>query len=98
MIFIDTSLWIDHLRGVESPLLKLLDADLVCVHPWITGELACGHLKNREEILGLLNDLPQVTAIRDSEVLYFIDQNQLMGRGIGYIDAHSLCIPYKFDA
>jgi len=58
VILIDTYLCIDYLRGVESPLLKLLAADLVCVHPWITGELACGHLKNRQEILGLLNNLP----------------------------------------
>ncbi|SJM91431.1 Ribonuclease VapC32 [Crenothrix polyspora] len=98
MILVDTSLWIDHLRGVDSPLLNLLASDLICIHPWIIGELACGNLKNRQEILSLLNDLPSCPAANEAEVLYFIDQHQLMGRGIGYIDVHLLAASIINDA
>ncbi|SJM96213.1 type II toxin-antitoxin system VapC family toxin [Crenothrix polyspora] len=90
MILVDTSLWIDHLRDVDSRLLSLLASDLVCIHPWVIGELACGNLKNPQEILSLLNNLPSCPAANEAEVLYFIDQHQLIGRGIGYIDAHLL--------
>lgn len=90
MILVDTSLWIDHLRAAEGPLATLLETDLVCTHAWIVGELACGNLQNRREVLGMLQALPTLTAATDEEVLYFIEQRQLMGRGIGYIDVHLL--------
>jgi len=90
MILVDTSQWIDHFRGANNLLPDLLTDGLVCIHPWIIGELACGHLKNRQQILALLQNLPQVTAISENEVLFFIEQYHLMGRGIGYIDAHLL--------
>lgn len=57
-------------------------------HPFVIGELACGNLSNRTEVLRLLKDLPQAAIASDSEVLFFIERHQLMGRGIGYIDAH----------
>lgn len=65
------------LRDVNSPLLSLLASDLVCIHPWVIGELACGNLKNRQEILNLLNNLPSCSAANEAEVLYFIDQHRL---------------------
>lgn len=39
---------------------------------------------------GQIACLPQTTVASEPEVLYFIDQHRLMGRGIGYIDAHLL--------
>jgi predicted nucleic acid-binding protein len=60
------------------------------VHPFVLGELACGNLKNRSQVLSLLESLPSATMASDPEVRTFIDQHALMGRGIGYIDAH-LC-------
>ena len=59
-------------------------------HPFIIGELACGNLKNRKEILALLEALPKTTQAKHEEVLYFIEQHQLMGKGLGYIDMHLL--------
>ena len=41
-------------------------------------------------MIGLLRALSQVPTATDDEVLYFIDKHQLMGRGIGYVDAHLL--------
>ena len=56
----------------------------------VIGELACGHLHNRQTLLGLLNGLPRVSVAADHEVLLTIENRQLMGRGIGFIDAHLL--------
>ncbi len=90
MILVDTSVWIDHLRAGEEKLVALLDTSQVLMHPSVLGELACGNLRNREEVLGLLRDLPRVSIATDDEVLFFIERHALMGRGIGYVDVHLL--------
>lgn len=88
MILVDTSIWIDHLRKTEAQLVQLLGKCEVLMHPFIIGELACGNLQNRQQILMLLENLPKAKQASDVEVLYFIEKNQLMGYGIGYVDAH----------
>lgn len=90
MILVDTSVWIDHLRTGDPELVVLLQNGRVLGHPWVTAELALGHLGRRVEILGLLQHLPQAKAATDHEVLTLIDDHQLFGRGIGYVDAHLL--------
>jgi len=90
MILVDTSVWIDHLRVGDEGLVTLLDSVQVLCHPFVVGELACGNLRNRGEALTLFGELPRVAVATDAEVLYFIEQHGLMGRGIGYIDAHLL--------
>lgn len=90
MILVDTSVWIDHLRRGSTRLSSLLMNAAVLVHPFIIGELACGNLRNRSRILKLLEDLPASKVADDKEVLFFIEHNDLMGRGIGYVDAHLL--------
>lgn len=90
MILVDTSIWIEHLRYGTVGLEKVLDAGDVACHPFIVGELACGNLKNRTEILALCKNLPMVTVANDDEVLKFIEIHQLMGEGLGYIDIHLL--------
>jgi len=90
MILVDTSVWIDHLRAGEPLLVKLLDTNRVLVHPLIIGELACGNLNNRKTVLSLLRKLPTARLATDEEVLFFIERHGLMGKGIGYIDAHLL--------
>jgi predicted nucleic acid-binding protein len=90
MILVDTSIWVDHLRKDNRHLEKLLlDAEVVC-HPFVIGELACAHIKNRSEILSLLQSLPVVPSIDPNEYLYFINQNSLYGSGIGFVDIHLL--------
>lgn len=90
MILVDTSIWVDHLRTAGHPLGPLLQTGLVHIHPWVIGELACGNLNNRQEILELLRALPELPPAADPEVLHFIELHRIMGRGIGYIDAHLL--------
>lgn len=90
MILVDTSVWIDHLRGGEPALAELLAGNRVLAHPFVVGELACGNLRNRDEILSLLRQLPAAPVATDDEALLFIDRHALMGRGIGYVDVHLL--------
>ncbi len=72
MILVDTSVWIDHLRTGDEGLSTLLTTHRVLMHPFVLGELACGHLRNRKEILALLRDLPRVAVATDDEVLFYI--------------------------
>jgi predicted nucleic acid-binding protein len=88
MILVDTSVWIDHLRAGDTTLVSLLEAGNVLVHPFVIGELACGNLRRRGEVLALLSELPQAHEASDAEVLFFIERHRMMGSGIGYIDAH----------
>lgn len=90
MILVDTSVWVDYLRTGNDRLTALLEEARILMHPFVLGELACGSLKNRAEVIRLLEGLPQAVSVRDHEALYFIDQHRLMGCGIGYIDVHLL--------
>jgi hypothetical protein len=90
MILVDTSVWVDHLRRGDAGLAALLDDDLVLVHPFVIGEIACGVLSDRSRTLELLANLPAATSAESDEVLAFVEQHRLFGRGIGYIDAHLL--------
>jgi len=90
VILVDTSIWVDHLRGGDKTLVNLLNAGRVLTHPFIIGELALGHLKQRELVIRTLQELPQATLAKDGEVLEFIERENLFGLGIGYIDAHLL--------
>ncbi|HEX9801745.1 MAG TPA: type II toxin-antitoxin system VapC family toxin [Gammaproteobacteria bacterium] len=90
MILVDTSVWVDHLRAGDETLAALLNSNQVLVHPFVLGELACGNLRQRMEVLTLLKNLPHAVVALDEEVLFFIEQHGLMGRGIGYVDAHLL--------
>jgi Arc/MetJ family transcription regulator len=62
----------------------------VLAHPFVIGELALGHLRQRQVILSALQDLPQANAATDTEVLLIIERHTLMGIGISYVDAHLL--------
>jgi len=90
MILADTSVWVSHLRKGDTTLSTLLEEGEVVCHPFIVGELACGNIKNRGEILKLLQALPMLPVITADEFLQFIDSHKLMGLGIGYIDVHLL--------
>ena len=84
MVIVDTSIWVTHLRQGSRQLEKLLmDAEVMC-HPFIIGELACGNLKNRNEIISLLQSLPMAPTIEFDEFLFFIDRNHLTGKGVGF--------------
>ncbi len=90
MILVNTSVWINHLRNNDPHLVRLLTENSVLGHPFVRGELALGNLRQREEILAALDNLPQASIAFADEVYYFIEQHALYGLGIGLIDAHLL--------
>jgi predicted nucleic acid-binding protein len=90
VILVDTSVWVDHLRSGSATLASELEAGRVLAHPFVIGELACGNLKNRREVLELLDRLPSVPTATHAEALRFLERRALMGRGIGFVDVHLL--------
>jgi predicted nucleic acid-binding protein len=90
VILVDTSVWINHLRVPSKLLAQLLDLEQVVVHPFVVGELSCGNLVNRKEIIALLHSLPTAPKAADDEILFYIERHRLMGRGLGLVDMHLL--------
>jgi hypothetical protein len=90
MILVDTSVWIEHLRRGNDQLASLLGEGKVRTHPFVIGELACGHLDRRTEILRLLTALPAARVAEHPEVLHLVEAERLRGRRLGWIDLHLL--------
>jgi predicted nucleic acid-binding protein len=88
MILIDTSVWVDHLRGTEKGLVQLLVNGEVLTHPLVIEELACGSLARCEEFLELLDALPIAPVAAHYEVLDLIANQKLFATGLGAVDAH----------
>jgi hypothetical protein len=89
-VFVDTSVWVDHLRRGEPLLQDFLSEGLVSTHPFVIGELACGNLSNRGELLSLLSELPLVSIATNEEVMHLIERHKLNGKGLGWIDMNLL--------
>jgi len=83
MVLVDTSVWINHLRRANRDLITLLESTLVLVHPFVIGELACGTLRRREEVLQWLRLLPNAPLAEDGEVLEMIEIEMLRERESG---------------
>jgi predicted nucleic acid-binding protein len=90
VILVDTSVWIDHLRGSAAPLARLLDSRGVLAHPFVIGEIALGTPPKRDLLLQELRRLPTALPATHGEVLAMIERHALFGLGIGYVDAHLL--------
>ena len=104
MILVDTSVWIEHFRVGSDRLRTLLFDEQVLCHPFVVGELACGTLQKRGEILSMLKALPEAHLLENEEVLGFLEARGLYGRGMGWVDAHLLastlltrCTLWTFD-
>ena len=94
MVIVDTSIWVSHLRTGGTYLKTLLQDGEVLCHPFIVGELACGHIRNRTEILSLLQTLPMAKVAGHEEILQFIGSHRLMGVSLGLIDVHLLAAAF----
>lgn len=89
-MIVDTSVFVDFLRSGDAAVSQALEAGRVLSHPFVIGEIALGHIKNRDDVLGLMSALPKAIVATDDEALAFIRRFSLFGRGIGYVDAHLL--------
>jgi len=90
VILIDSSIWIDHFRKRDEALFALLSRERVLTHPFVIGEIALGHVRNRALVVRDLRKHQQAVIASDDEVLQFIEHEKLAGTGIGYVDAHLL--------
>ena len=89
-MLVDTSVWVDHVRNPEPELIALLEGNEVDVHAFVIGELACGHLKPRDELTHLLGALRWLPTVEHEEAFALLHRHRLHNRGIGWIDVHLL--------
>lgn len=87
-VLVDSSIWIEHFRKGHPRLTELLKGEVVLMHPFILGELACGNLKKRGEVLGVLAELPKAVEATHKETLDLMERRKLWGCGIGWVDTH----------
>jgi len=85
-VLVDTSVWVQHFRQHNDAFAKLLEQDLVMIHPWILGELACGTPPARAQTLADLERLQATQQASLRELMAFIERHQLYGLGCGLVD------------
>jgi len=85
-VVVDASVWIDHLHRSDPKLVALLQAGEVVMHSAVLGELACGTLPKRAELLELWWALRTVPEINSIEAIALIEQRHLWGEGLGWTD------------
>jgi predicted nucleic acid-binding protein len=93
MVLVDTSVWIRFLAGREpyaSRLDALLSGDEVVGHELVFGELLIGDRGGRLKLLSAYPQMFQATTIEHDEVVAFVRERRLFGRGVGWIDIHLL--------
>ena len=96
MVLADTSVWIQHFRHGEPALAGRLVKGLVLMHPFVSGELACGNLRNRAAVLSDLQTLPPAKEASNAEVLWLLEDRRLGGEGWAgsiYICSLRRCYP-----
>jgi hypothetical protein len=89
-VLVDTSVWIDHFRRSNADLEYLLEEGRVVTHPFVIGELACGSIGRRSEVLRLIEALPAAHVATHDEAMTFIERHRLHGTGLGWVDVHLL--------
>src|SRR3954464_4035882 len=90
MLLVDSGIWIDHLRSSDPALERALLSNEVLGHPFVTGEIAMGSLKQRQAVIESLQHLPQARVAQDDEVLALVERRSLFSGGLGWIGAHLL--------
>ena len=92
-VLVDTSVWIRFLSN-RSPyaaeLETLLTQDDVVGHDFVYGELLAGDTGGRKKLLSGYRLMDQAPTVPHTEVVAFVRDRKLHGRGIGWIDAHLL--------
>lgn len=70
--------------------VRMPESSLVLCHPFVVGELACGHLRDHAEVLDALEKLPRAPITSHNEALVFLNRHGLAGRSIGRVDVRLL--------
>jgi predicted nucleic acid-binding protein len=72
----------------KSELKNFIEADQLCIHPFLVAELALGSLPDRTHTLHFLDQLIQLRPVRLADVRILIESRKLASSGIGLTDAH----------
>ena len=92
-VLVDTSVWIRFLSN-RSPyaaeLDELLSRDEVSGHDFVYGELLIGDKGGRRELLTNYGRMDRALVIAHSDIVAFVRDRKLHGRGVGWIDVHLL--------
>lgn len=84
----DTSVWIEHFKGKTDIIERLFDDTTVTIvtHPLVITELVLGGLKEDDSKYHQLNQQIKLAVLEDSDLMEFIFANDLLGKGVGYVD------------
>jgi hypothetical protein len=93
IVLVDTSVWIRFLsnRAPYAPELdRLLSRYEVSGHDFVYGELLIGDKGGREQLLADYEEMHQAPVVPHGDVVAFVRDRRLHGRGVGWVDAHLL--------
>jgi hypothetical protein len=93
IVLVDTSVWIRFLsnRAPHAAELDwLLGRDEVTGHDFVYGELLIGDKGGRRQLLTDYEQMHQAPVVPHGDVVAFVRERRLHGRGVGWIDAHLL--------
>lgn len=92
-VLVDTSVWIRFIANrapFAAALDSLLSRDEVVGHPLVSGDLLMGDRGGRHLFLASYERMDQAPVVPHADVVTFVRERKLHGRGISWIDAHLL--------
>ena len=95
-VLVDTSVWIRFLSNraaYASRLDERLGRDEVSGHDFVYGELLIGDKGGRKALLAEYARMDQAPVIPHPDVVAFVRDRKLHGRGIRWIDVHPIGVP-----
>ena len=93
IVLVNTSVWIGFLSNrtpYAAELDRLLSRNEVSGHAFVYGELLIGDAGGRKQLLAGYEQMHHAPTVSHGEVVLFVRERRLHGRGIGWIDAHLL--------
>ena len=93
MVLVDTSVWIRFLANrapYAAELDRLLGLDEVTGHELVYGELLIGDRGGRSKLLAAYERMHQAAMVPHRDIVAFVRDRDLQGRGVGWIDVHLL--------
>ena len=93
MVLVDTSVWIRSLANrapYTAELARLLGLNEVTGHELVYGELLIGDRGGRGKLLAAYERMHQARMVPHCDVVAFVHDRDLHGRGVGWIDVHLL--------
>ena len=93
MVLVDTSVWIRFLADrapYAAEMDRLLGLDEVTGHELVYGELLIGDRGGRGKLLAAYERMHQAATVPHRDVVVFVRDRDLHGRGVGWIDVHLL--------